>query len=288
VNLPGFGTVTCAQRQLAPGASSTCSVNLSPPSGNYGGNARATAYNAGGEAIEALDRFHFFIPESNDASVRVEFLVDGLNGDNPSGPRIREGEVLTFSYVVANVGGTELTGIRVTDTEVGAIDCPRATIQPGEVIVCTRTRVATLIETSILATVRTDEGVADNERLYYHVKPYGREDQIILEVSINGVDADSVPGSNLRVGETAVIRYVLSNRANTATVWSAEILDPWVPIGQLSCSGGPMLGHYQSMVCTATIVIQEGQQSNLVVGHAWSNNGPRLDASDRVNYVGVA
>jgi hypothetical protein len=49
-----------------------------------------------------------------------------------------------------------------------------------------------------------------------------------------------------------------------------------------------MLGHYQSMVCTATIVIQEGQQSNLVVGHAWSNNGPRLDASDRVNYVGVA
>jgi hypothetical protein len=136
--------------------------------------------------------------------------------------------------------------------------------------------------------VRTDEGVADNERLYYHVKPYGREDQIILEVSINGVDADSVPGPNLRVGETAVIRYVLSNRANTATVWSAEILDPWVPIGQLSCSGGPMLGHYQSMVCTATIVIQEGQQSNLVVGHAWSNNGPRLDASDRVNYVGVA
>ncbi|MEX1208150.1 MAG: discoidin domain-containing protein [Acidimicrobiia bacterium] len=287
VNLPGFGSVTCAERQLAPGASTICTSNLSPPSGTYGGSARATAYNSAGEAVEALDPFHFFVPESNDASVRIEFLVDGLDGDNPAGPRIREGEVMTFSYLVANVGGTELTGIQVTDTEVGAIDCPETAIQPGEVLVCTRTRVATLIETSIVATVRTDQNVAANERLYYHVKPFGREDQIILEVTINGVGADSGSGPNLAAGETAVIRYVLSNHANTATVWSAEILDPWVPIGDLACSGGPTLGHYQSMVCTATIVVQEGQQSNLVVGHAWSNNGPRLDASDRLNYVGV-
>ena len=70
-------------------------------------------------------------------------------------------------------------------------------------------------------------------------------------------------------------------------MWSAEILDPRVPAGQMSCSGGPTLGHYQSMICTATIVVEGGQWSNLVIGHAWSNNGPRLDASDRIHYYGI-
>ena len=287
VTVPGFGAVSCPARHLVPGAETVCTANVIPPPGSYGGNARAIAYNAAGVAIEAADPVYFFMPESNEARVRIDFLVDGLNGDNPSGPRIREGEVMTFSYVVANVGGVELTGIRVTDTDVGAISCPQNTVLPGEVLICTRTRVATLIETSIDATVRSNQSVSDVERLYYHVKPYGREDRLILEVSINGIDADSGPGPNLPAGSTAVIRYVLTNDANTATVWSAEILDPWVLVGTPSCSGGPTLGHKQSMVCTATIVVQAGPQSNIVVGHAWSNNGPRLDASDRVNYVGV-
>ena len=43
----------------------------------------------------------------------------------------------------------------------------------------------------------------------------------------------------------------------------------------------------QSMICTATITIEDGQWSNLVVAHTWSTNGPRIDASDRVYYTGI-
>ena len=132
-----------------------------------------------------------------------------------------------------------------------------------------------------------EEGAADTERLYYHVKSHGREDLLRLEVSINGVDADAAPGPTLPVGSTATIRYVLTNNANTAHKWSATILDHRVPTSAMRCSGGPTLGHYQSMVCTATIRIQAGQWSNQVIGYAWSNNGPRLDASDRLHYYGM-
>lgn len=55
----------------------------------------------------------------------------------------------------------------------------------------------------------------------------------------------------------------------------------------IHCTGGPSLGAYQSMVCTAAIRVTAGQWSDQVVGQAWGSNGPRLDASDRVNYYGM-
>ena len=194
---------------------------------------------------------------------------------------------MTFTYLVTNTGGVPLSGIAVSDDRVGVITCPAASIAPGQTLVCTRRLTAQLIETSILARVDTAQGASDTERLYYHVKPYGREDELILEVTINGIDADAAPGPALPVGTTATIRYILTNNANQATMWSAQVVDPRLPAGAMSCSGGPTLGHYQSMVCTATIRITAGQWSNQVAGYAWSNNGPRLDASDRVHYYGM-
>ncbi|MDX1691357.1 MAG: hypothetical protein R3290_10075, partial [Acidimicrobiia bacterium] len=132
------------------------------------------------------------------------------------------------------------------------------------------------------------EPVEDSERLYFHVKPFGREDELLLEVSVDGRDADEAPGPSLEAGRTVTIRYVITNNANVATMWSASIHDPRVPEDRIDCSGDlGRLGHYMSVVCTATITVERGSWSNLVTAVAYSNNGPRLDASDRVHYTGV-
>lgn len=287
VQAPGFGTASCALRRLAPGQAVTCGLEVPAEPGNYGLLARAVAYDPAGDEIDTTAPLSFFVPVSVGPAVALEFLVDGLNGDQPAGPRIREGEVMTFSYIVTNSGGVPLTGLGVSDDAVGVVTCPTSTLQPGDTLVCTRRMTARLSEVSVLARVTSLEGAVDTERLYYHVRPYGREDALALEVSINGTDADVGPGPNLPVGSTATIRYVLTNRARVANVWGATILDPRVPSTAMRCTGGPTLGAGQSRVCTATIRIEAGQWSNQIVGYAWSSNGPRIDASDRLHYYGM-
>ena len=287
VGVGRFGTASCPNRHLAPGETVFCTLAMPAQPGSYAARVETVAYDEAGDEVHVSAQIYFFVPEGNAASVKLDLLVDGLNGDNPVGPRIKEGEVMTFTYLVSNTGAVPLTGVAVSDDAVGSVACPSGTVAPGVTMVCTRRLTARLIETSILGRVDTAQGASDTERLYYHVRPYGREDELILEVTINGIDADAAPGPMLPVGSTATIRYVLTNNANQATMWSAQIVDPRVPASAIRCTGGPTLGHYQSMVCSATIPITAGQWSNQVVGLAWSNNGPRLDASDRVNYYGM-
>ena len=286
ISLPGTGTVPCTERHLLPGSAVDCTLDLPAQAGAHTYTARAVTYDRSGAETDVQTRFHYYVPQSTGAGAKLEFLVDGLNGDAPAGPRFALGEVLTFSYIVSNVGGVPLTNVRVADDREGVIVCPSTVVAPGETMVCKRTWEARLIETSNLATVTADGGVSDTERLYYHVRDYGREDQLTFVVTINGIDANSPTGPTLPVGSTATIRYVLTNRART-TLWNAEIFDPRVAPGQMQCSGGPTLGVGQSRVCTATITITQGQWSNLVIGHAWSSNGPRIDASDKVHYYGM-
>lgn len=287
VELPGRGTASCSQRHLLPGESATCTLRMRARSGPHTEIARAVMTDGSGTETEALGRFYYFVPESSRAAAQLEFLVDGLNGDVSAGPRFARGEILTFSYLVTNVGEDPLRRVKVTDTKEGRISCPSRTVFPGETMVCTRTWVARLIETSNLATVTAAGGVRDSERLYYHVRDYGREDRLTLVVTVNGNDANQPTGPRLEVGSTATIRYVLTNRSNNTNVWGAEIRDPRVPADRMRCSGGPTLGGGESRICVATVTVTEGQWSNLVVGRAWSSNGPRLDVSDRVNYYGV-
>ena len=287
VNVPGIGTIPCSQRHLRPGESVNCSLRVRARPGPHSEVARAVMVDASGAETDVQTGFHYYVPETTGAAAQLEFLVDGLNGDVPAGPRFANGDILTFSYLVSNVGGAPLTKVRVSDDRAGVIACPSRTVAPGETMVCKRTWTGRLIETSNLATIRADGGVSDSERLYYHVRDHGREDALALVVTIDGADANTPTGPTLPAGSTATIRYVLTNRGYGTNLWSAEILDPRVASGQMHCSGGPTLGVGQSMVCNATITVTEGQWSNLVIGHAWSSNGPRIDASDKVHYYGM-
>jgi hypothetical protein len=71
--------------------------------------------------------------------IDLEKLTLGVDADTPNGgqaPEIAPGDTVSWSYVVTNTGSVELTGIAVTDDQLGEVQCPLATLPPGEFTVC--------------------------------------------------------------------------------------------------------------------------------------------------------
>ena len=197
---------------------------------------------------------------------------------------------MTFSYLVNNTGSEVLDDIDLEDSTHGRIGCPATTAAPGAMVVCTHQEVATLQYTffdSLVEALAGSQVVSDTERLYYHVRERGREEDLSLSVTVDGIDADSAPGPVLEVGRSAQVRYVLTNASSETRIYSASISDPRVPDSQMSCSGGPTVQRGQSMICTATITVESGVWENVVAARGYGQNGVRINASDRVYYTGV-
>jgi hypothetical protein len=288
VSVPGFGTARCPERDMAPGAGVTCFVDDVAQPGLFSSTARAVAYDGAGERLETFDRIHFFVPATTGAEIAVDVLVDGLNGSQ--NPRIAAGEIITFSYLVSNLGSVSLDSVVVSDDVHGSIGCPATSIAPGVMMVCTYAEVAVTQEGRIDTTVTAvggTTGVSATDRAFFHVRERGREEALSLQVTINGADADNPPGPALEVGRTAQLRYVLTNTSTQSGVYSASVSDPRVPASQISCSSGPYLARGRSIVCFATITIEAGNWASVPEGHGYGQNGSRIDTSDRVHYTGI-
>ncbi|MDX1690764.1 MAG: discoidin domain-containing protein, partial [Acidimicrobiia bacterium] len=193
-----YGAVSCPEQTIRPGETVTCTAGAPASPGTYGTSVRAVGYTGGGDEVDAIDRLHWFVPEAGGASIELEYLIDGLDGETPWGPRLREADVATFTFIVTNTGDRPLTDVAVSDERHGDIDCPRTELAPGATLVCSTDEVLRLQRTVTWATVTATsdlgEPVEDSERLYFHVKPFGREDELLLEVSVDGRDADEAPG----------------------------------------------------------------------------------------------
>ena len=290
VSVPGFGLAVCPDRDIAPGEVGRCAISWPASPGLYATTARAVMYDGAGEQIEAFDRAHLFVPQGLGPALRLDVLVDGLNGDQHAGPRIAEGQTMTFSYLVNGTGSVLLEDVDLEDTSHGVIGCPANTIEPGAMLVCTHQEVATLQYThfdSVVEALGGSQIVSDTERLYYHVRERGREEALSLDVTIDGIDADNSPGPALEAGRSVQVRYVLTNTSSETRIYSASILDPRVEESRISCSGGPTLERGRSMICTATITIESGDWANIVSARGYGQNGVRIDTSDRLHYTGV-
>ena len=78
------------------------------------------------------DRCNVLGPE-----IDIEKATNGQDADRGSGPRLLVGDPVTWTYEVTNTGNVPLTNIVVSDSEEGAVDCPRAALEPGESMTCT-------------------------------------------------------------------------------------------------------------------------------------------------------
>lgn len=86
-------------------------------------------------------------------SIDIEKSTNGEDADDAPGPSIRVGAPVTWSYVVANTGTVDLTGITVVDDKGVILDCQgKTSLTAGASMTCTGAGVATLGQYSNVGT----------------------------------------------------------------------------------------------------------------------------------------
>jgi hypothetical protein len=132
-----LGEISCPSTTLEPGESMTCKANGVAELGQYRNVGRVKGTAPDKTEVGDKDDSHYLGVESGGkANIRIEKSTNGEDADSPTGPEIPVGAPVHWEYVVTNTGDVPLSGISVTDDQIGAIVCPSTTLEPGESMTC--------------------------------------------------------------------------------------------------------------------------------------------------------
>ena len=207
--------------------------------GQYTNTGMVLADDLLGETVMDIDPSNYFGVAPNPLpAIRIEKSTNGEDADTPTGPIVREGESVDFSYQVSNSGNIPLRVQRVSDDN-GTPDDPEDDFSPSPVEIDgfnvgdvnmnglldeTETwqyegnRPATRGQYTNIGMVMADdllgETVMDiDPSNYFGVAPNPLP-AIRIEKSTNGEDADAPTGPIVRVGDLVDFSYQVSNSGN--------------------------------------------------------------------------
>ena len=125
------GNIALPNTTLEPGQSMT--VNLSSNAtafGQYEKLADVVGFFVGIQVVDE-DPSHYYVYESRPA-IDIEKHTNGVDADNPKGPKLAMGAAVIWEYFVTNTGNVTLTNIVVIDDKlVGNITLGTTTLAPG-------------------------------------------------------------------------------------------------------------------------------------------------------------
>jgi hypothetical protein len=160
--------VTCPKTTLAAAESMTCTGNGTAVAGQYGNLGTVTAAAPTGSSVTDADPSHYF---GQSASIDIEKATNGQDADTPPGPSILVGSPVNWTYVVTNTSNVALTNVTVTDDQLGAVTCPKASLEAGQSMTCTATGTAVAGQYTNLGevTANTPTGLAvgDSDPSHY-------------------------------------------------------------------------------------------------------------------------
>lgn len=70
-------------------------------------------------------------------TIQITKLTNGQDANLPPGPSIPQGGFVIWTYQVTNIGSEILNSIKVLDSQVVPVACPKTTLAPGESMTCT-------------------------------------------------------------------------------------------------------------------------------------------------------
>ncbi|MEM6639983.1 MAG: SdrD B-like domain-containing protein [Pseudomonadota bacterium] len=76
------------------------------------------------------------------AGLDIEKFTNGEDADTPTGPVVKPGSIVTWTYTVTNIGETTVSNIVVSDDQGVAVTCPATELAAGASMSCTGTGVA--------------------------------------------------------------------------------------------------------------------------------------------------
>ena len=79
------------------------------------------------------DPSHYFGVVSG---VTIKKYTNGEDADDPTGPVIKVGDPVHWTYVVTNTGNLPIAGWAVTDDINGTVGCPRIVLLPDKPVTC--------------------------------------------------------------------------------------------------------------------------------------------------------
>ena len=128
-----LGVISCPVDSLAAGQQTTCQASTVVTDGQTTNTATAT-----GQPVDAAGN-PIGGPVSDDdpanhigaaSSITIEKFTNDEDADDPTGPEIATGDVVTFTYVVTNNGPSNVVDLVVTDDIEGEV-CTIASLAPG-------------------------------------------------------------------------------------------------------------------------------------------------------------
>ncbi len=222
-------------------------------------------------------------------------LVKSVQRDDANtapGVMVAAGENVVWMFKVTNTGNVDLTDVSVSDPTLDAANvtilCPTDTLAVGSSMYCTASQLAATAgpqtntasasgtgpETIELdGTTTPGETVTDDDPANY----FGAEPAIQLVKSVQGDDANDVPGVLVAVGEDVVWTFTVTNTGNV-DLTDVSVTDTSLPAGATITCDANTLAVGASTNCTSTAVpATAGQQTNTATA---SGTGPEtVDAN---------
>ena len=139
------GDIACPKDTLAPGESMTCIETGIAVIGQYANLATVVGNNSSGVIVTDEDPSHYIgtEPVVEVPDIDIEKYTNGEDADDEADAVVIDvGDVVTWTYVVTNIGDVTLSDVTVTDDRGVAVTCPKNTLAPDEAMTCVGTGIA--------------------------------------------------------------------------------------------------------------------------------------------------
>ncbi|MGV8848839.1 MAG: beta strand repeat-containing protein [Propionibacteriaceae bacterium] len=276
VSDPKVGPVTCPVATLAPGATTTCTKpytlnQADVDAGTVNNTATATGTPPTGAAVTATSSVT--TPITRTPSVAVD-----KQAGTPSGNVV--GSTLPYTFVVTNTGNVTLTSVDVTDSKVGTVTCPVATLAPNDTTTCTATYTLTLADVDS-GHVANNAGVSANPPTGPPVTGSDSTDTAITSAPALTLDKVAGTPSGDTAGSTIAYSFIITNTGNV-TLSSIGVADPVV--GTVTCPV-TTLAPEATTTCRTTYTVSQadvdaGHRANTATASSNPPSGAAVTATD--------
>jgi uncharacterized repeat protein (TIGR01451 family) len=260
------GAITCADKQLAPGQSTTCTA-ANPytvtaadiTSGSVANTATTTATNPGGGTV--TNTGSATVPVDNLGKVTLTKTAVLHDGDGDG--KADAGETITYSFTVNNVGPVAVSSIAVNDPMLTAagltVTCPQTSLAGGASMTCTASGPYTITQAQV------DGGAVTNTASATGTNPAGvpitpapgtatvpADSSAGLAMVKSATLADADGDGKADAGETIAYSFLVTN-SGAVTASNISVADPKLTAAgiSVSCPKTSLAGG-ASMTCTAS------------------------------------
>jgi uncharacterized repeat protein (TIGR01451 family) len=282
--------ITCSKTSLAVGESITCTASGTALAGQFENTATVTVTPPVGlGAFDVQDTSHYF---GVTTGVTLQKKTNGFDADEGSGPLIKVGETVRWTYEINNTGNVDLSFVSLSDDIEGSITCPSTTLTAGNMMTCTKTGTAAEGQYSNLATVTANpptgfEPVSDTDPSHY----FGSDAGVSITKLTNGVDIGLYDPPYILLNGAVQWTYLIENIGNLA-ISDILVTDSDTSL-VITCEtsilvDGQLLPGV-TMTCTASGTAIDGRYDNTayVEGTPYGFETEKVQDSDASAYFGA-